>query len=66
MKIIQYREIAKSGMNLKKNCVLQAFIACIIPNLGAWIFYGILFFKIKENGNIQQIEPSYAPPEWVS
>jgi hypothetical protein len=53
-------------MNSQKNSALHIFAACLIPNIGGWIFYGIVFLKIKENDTNSQIEPSYAPPGWVS
>lgn len=45
---------------------VQILIAVLIPNVGSWIIFGILFQTIEniENDN-GRIEPDWAPPGWV-
>jgi hypothetical protein len=45
---------------------VQIFIACLIPNLGAWIMFIILIDRIPEAENQTKVKSFLDPPGWVS
>jgi hypothetical protein len=44
---------------------VQIFIACLLPNLGAWIIFIILKDKIQEREDEVRVKSFLDPPEWV-
>lgn len=46
--------------------IIQLIIAILIPNIGGWISFGILANMIAKNESNGQVEPDYAPPDYVS
>lgn len=45
---------------------LQIFIACLIPNLGGWIMFGVLGDRIEEAESAEKVKSFLDPPAWVS
>jgi hypothetical protein len=56
-------------MGKLNNCVngsaFQIFVACLIPNLGSWVMFIVLWDKIKERETEEKVKSALEPPEWV-
>lgn len=52
--------------NIYENKVVQILIAIAIPNIGNCLLFVLLANKIEEIDAQGRIQPSYAPPGYVS